>query len=309
MSSSEIDLNSDIIKTPKDLVKKLATITTSIGKKIEAYLHNDGANSTINQIYSRMKKLHFNDLSIDSFSDMYAQTIIYGFIALLAVKPDETDLKNYLKKSSETIPLLKEFIQEFFDSSKEKKLNNSVEGFDIGELIQLLNKIDMNEVTRNFSKNKTLNQSRDFITHFYEEFLQVYQPEKKISSGVFYTPNAVVSFIIRSINTLLQSEFKCEKGLLSNIVKTYRGKNKFEINVLDPAVGTGTFLVHFIEEIYRLFKKEFSNLNEELLRQKWNDYVKSVLMNQINGSYQTNYNYFRKSSIQRTFSHKLSMDG
>ncbi len=283
MYSSKSDKNSEIIKTPKDLARELAVITTSIRIKIEAYLHIDGLNSTITQIYSKMKKLHFNDLTVESFSDMYAQTIIYGFIALLAASPDKKDIKNYLKKSSETIPILKDFIKEYFNSSEEKRLNKNNDGFTIDELFHLFNKIDMNAIIRKFNENKTLNESKDFVIHFYEEFLQEYHPENKISSGVFYTPDAVVSFIIRSINALLQSEFKCNKGLLNNIVQTPKSTNKFKINVFDPAVGTGTFLLHFIEEIFKLFRKEFIGLNEDRLRQKWNDYVKSVLLNQING--------------------------
>jgi len=117
MYSSKKDLNSGIINTPKDLAKELTVITNSIRKKIVAYLHTDESNSNFTQIYLKMKKLHFNDLSVESFSDMYAQTIIYGFISLFAIKTDENDLYNYLRKSTSKIPILNELPKEFFNTS------------------------------------------------------------------------------------------------------------------------------------------------------------------------------------------------
>ena len=46
----------------------------------------------------------------------------------------------------------------------------------------------------------------DPIVHFYETFLAQYDPEERERRGVYYTPEAVVAYIVRSLHKLLKSE-------------------------------------------------------------------------------------------------------
>ena len=59
----------------------------------------------------------------------------------------------------------------------------------------------------------TRSPEEDPIIHFYELFLQEYDAKKRMQRGVFYTPRPVVSFIVRSVDTLLRTEFGLEDGL------------------------------------------------------------------------------------------------
>jgi predicted helicase len=72
---------------------------------------------------------------------------------------------------------------------------------------------------------------RDPFTFFYEDFLSAYDPEKRKHLGVYYTPRPVVSFIVNSINHILKNDFNKLHGFADD-----------DVTVLDPAVGTGTFL-------------------------------------------------------------------
>ena len=68
--------------------------------------------------------------------------------------------------------------------------------------------------------------------HFYETFLSEYDPATREKRGVYYTPEPVVSFIVRSLHQILKDKFDMSYGLAS--------KN---VTLLDPAGGTLGFIV------------------------------------------------------------------
>jgi predicted helicase len=72
----------------------------------------------------------------------------------------------------------------------------------------------------------------DPIVHFYETFLSEYDSVIREKYGVYYTPEPVVSFIVRSLNLILKERFGKTLGLANGDVK-----------ILDPAAGTLTFIV------------------------------------------------------------------
>jgi predicted helicase len=83
-----------------------------------------------------------------------------------------------------------------------------------------------------FSKEPPgLRRNQDPLIHFYETFLTYYNPRLREKRGVYYTPQPVVSFIVRSIHLLLQEKFFKAGGLADN--GTF---------ILDPAAGTSAFL-------------------------------------------------------------------
>ncbi|MBI4810868.1 MAG: N-6 DNA methylase, partial [Ignavibacteriales bacterium] len=82
----------------------------------------------------------------------------------------------------------------------------------------------------------------DPIFHFYETFLASYNPEERERRGVYYTPEPVVSYIVRSLNTILKEKFGRGDGFATQ-----------SVTVLDPAGGTLTFLA----EAAKLAVEEF----------------------------------------------------
>jgi hypothetical protein len=69
----------------------------------------------------------------------------------------------------------------------------------------------MEAVLKDFGDRNPLEDIQ--IIHFYELFLKEYDPEKRMKRGVFYTPRTVVSFIVRSVDEILRTEFGLEDGL------------------------------------------------------------------------------------------------
>ena len=77
-------------------------------------------------------------------------------------------------------------------------------------------------------------EKQQFLKAVYEDFYKAYNPAAADRLGVVYTPNEVVDFIIRGADHLLQKHF---------------GRRLADPNVeiLDPATGTGTFVTNLID--------------------------------------------------------------
>ena len=76
-------------------------------------------------------------------------------------------------------------------------------------------------------------EKQQFLKAVYEDFYKAYNPAAADRLGVVYTPNEIVDFIIRGTDHLLQKHFNRRLG----------DKN---VQILDPATGTGTFVTNLI---------------------------------------------------------------
>jgi len=85
------------------------------------------------------------------------------------------------------------------------------------------------EVTDHHEKQK-------FLKVLYENFYKVYNPKAADRLGVVYTPNEIVQFMVESTDYLLDKHFG----------KTLADSN---VDILDPATGTGTFITTIIDHI------------------------------------------------------------
>jgi predicted helicase len=91
-------------------------------------------------------------------------------------------------------------------------------------------------------------EKQKFLKVLYENFYKVYNPKAADRLGVVYTPNEIVSFMVKSVDSLLHKHFG----------KTLSDKN---VEILDPATGTGTFICEIIEHIPKQFL-EYKYKNE-----------------------------------------------
>ncbi len=73
-------------------------------------------------------------------------------------------------------------------------------------------------------------KGKDPIVYFYETFLSEYDSRTREKRGVYYTPEPVVAYIVRSLNVILKEKFGKADGFASS-----------SVTVLDPAAGTLTF--------------------------------------------------------------------
>ena len=76
-------------------------------------------------------------------------------------------------------------------------------------------------------------EKQKFLKRLYEDFYQAYNPAAADRMGVVYTPNEIVDFIIRGADALSRKHFG-------------RGLADDNVQILDPATGTGTFITSLI---------------------------------------------------------------
>jgi predicted helicase len=77
-------------------------------------------------------------------------------------------------------------------------------------------------------------EKQTFLKVIYENFYKVYNKKAADRLGVVYTPNEIVRFMIESADWL------CEKHFGKNLIDC-------EVEILDPATGTGTFITELLE--------------------------------------------------------------
>ncbi len=184
--------------------------------------------------YEAFKTYLIGDLSKEDFADLYAQTITYGLFAARTRSPDGFNRRLAFDSIPRTIGILRDVFR--FISLED--LPSQME-WTVDDISDVLATADVREILHRFYRE---GKGRDPIIHFYETFLAEYDPEERMKRGVYYTPEPVVSYIVRSLHLILKEDFKKGDGFATN-----------SVTVLDPASGTLTFLA----EASRLAVEEF----------------------------------------------------
>jgi predicted helicase len=78
---------------------------------------------------------------------------------------------------------------------------------------------------------------RDPILYFYEDFLQTFDPEARERYGVYYTPVEIVRYMASALDRVLRENLRTQ------------GLRDPAVTILDPATGTGTFLLGIAERV------------------------------------------------------------
>ena len=198
-----------------------------------------------------------------------------------------------------TNPLLRDLMETFLRVGG-RHPKPGAEGIDfdelgVAEVVELLDSANMEAVVHNFGDRKP---QEDPVIHFYEHFLAAYDKKQKVKRGVFYTPRPVVSYIVRSVDELLRSEFGLTDGLADTttwgeMAKRYEDLKIPEgtsptqafVQILDPATGTGTFLVEVIDLIHNTMaaKWKTQEYSEAKIKELWNEYVPQHLLPRLHG--------------------------
>lgn len=260
------------IKSGKHLSKIMGGKAQRIRDNVRQFLITQTEkNAELVRVYETIKKLLVHDLTEDAFADMYAQTLVYGlFVARFY---DESPTNFTRQEARDLIPKSNPLLRQFFDHIVGPNFDKRLE-YIVNELCEVFSHADveklMNEYLETNLKSKT-HRRQDTVIHFYEDFLNEYDPVLRRKMGAYYTPLPVVEFIVKAVDHLLQKEFGLSQGL-ADTSKLPNGKHR--VQVLDPAVGTGTFISAVIGEIYRKLKGQEG---------RWPAYVLHDLLPRIHG--------------------------
>jgi predicted helicase len=249
---------------------------------------------------------------------MYAQTIAYGLLsARVSRQSGALAADDVALMAPVTSPFLRELMETFLNlGGRKRKANGQALDFDelgIADVVEMLRAANMEAVLRDFDNR---NPQEVPVVHFYELFLKEYDSQKRMQRGVFYTPKPVVSYIVRSVHELLQTEFGLPDGLADTatwgemaqrsphtpcaespgtgpvpttlgVITIPEGVSPDQpfVTILDPATGTATFLVEVIEVIHATMTAKWraAGHNEKQIVELWNDYVPEHLLPRLYG--------------------------
>lgn len=213
-----------------------------------------------------------------SFADIYAQTIAYALFTA-RVFSYVRDRKEGHKKETlfdretawQQLPETNPFLRRLFQDVSEQKaedLGDELIGA-IADIFTILRAAKMEVILQDFRQKMN---REDIVIRFYEDFLAAYKPEMRERRGVYYTPEPVVSYMVRSVDVLLKEKFNKPLGLADP-----------EVIVLDPACGTGTFLLWIFQLIYERFHNERELVINCIGNISWSEYVRTYLLPRICG--------------------------
>ena len=263
----------DAQPAPVSSAKKLALLMAGkaqlLARSIREVLKDkeSEAGQELQQQFDRMRDVLMSTVEEDEFADWYAQTIVY---ALFAARYHEQNPDTFSRqKAAELIPQSNPFLRKLFQRIGVYDLDTRV-AWIIDDLVGVFGATDVRTLL-----DTAKSTAHDPIMLFYEDFLTAYDPARRKARGVYYTPSPVVSFIVRAVDELLQRDFGLRDGLADRTtVQSKSGKPIHRLQILDPATGTGTFLVEVVRAIYRKFAGQ---------QGVWNDYVRDHLLPRLHG--------------------------
>ncbi len=272
-----LDQRPQTIKAAKELAKYMARKTRIIHDAFRDGLFGEHRLESLEKQYNTIVEQLIRYLKKEEFADMYAQTVTYGlFVARLNSTPETFNRE----KLRELVPKNYPFLKDLFEFIANKTLGDTLNLY-IDDLIEIYRATD-DGIMKNY---KNSGKGKDPFLHFYEDFLKEYDSANRKSKGVYYTPDAVVDFIVRGVDWVLKKKFGLDEGLanserISTVVTNKKmDEEQFDaphrVQILDPATGTGTFLAQVIRHIAKN-KKEAMGAN-------WSSYVDKDLLPRLHG--------------------------
>jgi len=223
------------IASPRELARHLARRTRLMCDEARAALA--AGSPDLHGWFEAFRQTLLHDLTADQFADMYAQTLAYG---LFAARCQHTGGVFTRKAAADLIPKTNPFLRSLFRHIEADELDERI-AWIVEDMAHLLAHADMEKILSDIGKRTG---REDPIVHFYETFLAVYDRALREVRGVYYTPEPVVSYIVRSIDHLLKTRFHKPLGLADE--KTL---------ILDPATGTGSFLFAVVNHVHETVRK------------------------------------------------------
>jgi hypothetical protein len=178
-------------------------------------------NSPLVKLAKDWRQLLFPDAPDEQFADAYAQTVAFALLLGRSEGADPLTLNSAEAALAAQHSLLSRALQVLTDPDARGELSASLD-----LLLRVIGEVPP----------PTLTGPEDPWLYFYEDFLADYDPKLRKDAGAYYTPLEVVRAQVRLIDDLLVNRLGKPLGFADPGVIT-----------LDPAAGTGTYLLGVIE--------------------------------------------------------------
>lgn len=167
------------------------------------------------------RQLLFPDASDEQFADAYSQTVTFALLLGRSEGADPLTLAKAEGALAADHTLLSRALQVLTDPNALAEISAPV-----NLLVRIIGAVPP----------AALKGPKEPWLYFYEDFLAAYDPKLRKDAGAYYTPVEVVRAQVHLVDDLLTNRLGKELGFADSGVVT-----------LDPAVGTGTYLLGVIE--------------------------------------------------------------
>lgn len=215
-------------KNVKELAELLAPLCRILRDDVSEALKD--AKSPLVQLAQDWRQLLFPDASEEQFADAYAQTVTFALLLGRSEGADPLTLDSAEKSLAADHSLLSRALRVLTDPSAQAEISAS-----LNLLLRVIGEVSP----------EALKGPKDPWIYFYEDFLATYDPKLRKDAGAYYTPVEVVHAQVRLVDDLLTNKLGKKLGFADQNVVT-----------LDPAMGTGTYLIgainHSLERVKAL---------------------------------------------------------
>lgn len=208
------------------LVSIVAGLCRLLNEEVAAILRMERRGASDIKLFEPLvrdwRRLLYPDLSDPEFANAYAQTVTF---ALLLARVDGIPFQGLstaaiAKLLRKRHPLMGRALEVLTDKTAER-------GGIIETLSRVIGAVNWDPFARG---------SKDPYALLYERFLEIYDPQRRKDSGTYYTPAEVVQFMVRFVDQVVRTRLGYSLGLADE-----------NVIVLDPAMGTGTYLAETIK--------------------------------------------------------------
>ena len=226
----------------QDLAKNLAyaarLVRSVVISQCEAGLNEvaESVRSDFNEVlFARAEAGGYDPSDMNAlFADAFAQTLVFGLLLAREAGDRVVDQHAYELLDNASYPLLRGTLRAL---TLEEVRNMLGVAFDVA--FDAVNAVDPQLLApRN---------GDDPVLYLYEDFLRVFDPKAVEKYGVYYTPPEIVRLIVSETDNALRRGL-AEDGLLCS-----------DVQLLDPACGTGTFLIAAAAEVAALASTKYGS--------------------------------------------------
>ena len=197
-------------------------------------------NGILSSFFEAFQTYLIGSMTPEDFADLFAQTITYGLFVARTRAGDSFNRRVAFDNIPHTIGVLRDLFRFISLDDLPDPL-----AWCVDDLAEVLSVADAQGILDRYYRE---GKGSDPIVHFYETFLGQYDPDERERRGVYYTPEPVVGYIVRSLHGLLKMEFSKHDGLASD-----------GVTLLDPAAGTMTFVARAAQQAVAEFEAKYGS--------------------------------------------------
>ncbi len=264
----------ETLRSAADLADRMAGVAIDLRDAIARELRLEAGEGTFATLQEEVRRELDPDIDDAALADMCAQTLVSGALTARVIDPVGFGASPVLT----AVPLANPFLNSFFQQVHDQVASIDLEAAGFDGLVADLRETNVEAVLDAFGSTAA---GGDPVIHFYERFLAAYDPGIRADVGAYYTPQPVVDGIVRLVDDALRDRLGLADGAADMATwAEVTARLGFAlpdgvtadapfVSVLDPATGTGTFLVSWLRRAQASFTAGHSpaRWDERLRRQ------------------------------------------